>query len=260
MDAEPGLLGSDVAGQRHLREQSRSLLAFAGVALTGVALACVHGEKAGEGWAELDPPGGEPLAQLLTGNPVGVRSQQFGEVLARRTAVRVGSSQGCRRVPDAFPVDVGLHGEFCCTRGPYGRGGGDFGVLIEQHQLLELDIPHLATESEAASEDQSRCSQGHFAVGSTRIGSHVVDLVVGQPRQLCGADVVLPDVALRLLGQPHMLAEQGVHRRGARTAQLLFCGRGFEEEVAVSPRRQRCVEEVAARIQGGEIDRGAGAV
>ena len=202
------------------------------------------------------PPGGEPLPQLVTRHPVGVRRQQFGDVPAGWAAVVVDGRQCRHRLPDALPVLIGLHHELGDTGALDRCDGGDFGVLVEQQQLFEPDVAHLT----AVAEHRFGCGQGHFAVGGSRVGGHVVDLVVGQPRQLPGADVGLPGVPLGLLRQPHVLAQQRVHRGRARTARLGVLAVGLDEEVPVGPGRQRRVDQPPARIQDGEIDCGAGAV
>ena len=57
-----------------------------------------------------------------------------------------------------------------------------------------------------------------------------------------------------------MLAQQRVHRRYARTTGRGVVAVGLNQKVTVGPRRQWRVHQTSARIQGGEIDRGAGAV
>ena len=116
----------------------------------------MHGRKAGERGSELDPPGGEPSPQLLSGDPVGVCRQQCGDVLAgsrRGVAVVVGCRQGRHRVADALPVQVRLRGELRCTCWTDRRGGGDSGALVEEHQLFEPDVAHLV----GVTEHQFRC-------------------------------------------------------------------------------------------------------
>lgn len=142
---------------------------------------------------------------------------------------------------DAFPVDVGLHGEFCCTEA-LRCGGGDFGVLIEQHQLLELDI-HTSLPNPGCLRRPIPLQPRPFRGRQHPDRQPLLALAVGQPRQLCGADVVLPDVALRLLGQPHAARRAGgAPARCTHRAAVVLRPRLPEEEVAVSPRRQRCVE------------------
>ena len=67
--------------------------------------------------------------------------------------------------------------------------------------------------------------QRHLAVGGPGKGGHVVYLVIAQPGQCRGADLGLPHVALRLLGQPHMRAQQRMHSNRAATLRLLCLGR-----------------------------------
>ena len=101
MNAVAGLLGADVAGQCDLCEHRRSIVAATGM----------YGDQAGERGTEMDPPSGEPLAHLVTGNPVGMRRQKLGDVLARGAGVFVGSRQHRYRLADALAVLFGLHSE-----------------------------------------------------------------------------------------------------------------------------------------------------
>ena len=55
-------------------------------------------------------------------------------------------------------------------------------------------------------EDCAIRRERHLAVGRSRKGSHIVYPVVGQPGLRRGADLPLPNVALRLLVQSHMRA------------------------------------------------------
>ena len=157
---------------------------------------------------------------------------------------------------DAFTVEFGLGGELRRARGPDRGGGDDSGALIKQHQLLEPDVADLTTVSQY----QFRCCQGHFAVSSTRIGRDVVDPVIGKPRQLRGADIALPGVPFGLLGQPDVLTQQGVHRRGGPTARRVVPGCRLEKEAAMGPGRQRRIHQASTRKQSGEIDRSTDAV
>ena len=79
-------------------------------------------------------------------------------------------------------------------------------MLVEQHQFLETDIADLAAAI-GTSKDEICCGQRHFAIGGAGKGGHAIDLVIGEPGQLRGAGIVLPDVALGLLGQTHMLTQ-----------------------------------------------------
>ena len=117
------------------------------------------------------------------------------------------SSTACRTAAarrDVFAVLVGLHHERRRPRRLHRRGDADGGLLVQQQHLLETDVADLGR---LAKHGAGR-GQRHLAVGSTRKGGRIVDLVVGQPGQRVGADVALPDVAFRLLGQPHMRAQQ----------------------------------------------------
>ena len=73
----------------------------------------------------------------------------------------------------------------------------------------------MSRTSDRLAEDRASGGQRHLAVGGPGKDSHVVHLVVAQPRLRRGADVALPNVALRLLLQPHVRAQQRMHRNGA---------------------------------------------
>ena len=192
MNAVAGLLGADIAGQCDFCEHRRSVVAVAGV----------HGDQAGERGTEMDPPGGEPLAHLVTGNPVGVRRQKLGNVLTRGGSVVVDSGQCRHGLADALAVLFGLHSELCQSGASDGRDGCDIGVLIEQHQLFELDVSDLAV----IAEHEFCCGQGHLAVSGSGVRRYVIDTMVAQPRQSPSADVGLPGVPLGLFRQAYMLA------------------------------------------------------
>ena len=96
------------------------------------------------------------------------------------------------------------------------RRGGCQGLVVEQQRLLEADVADLGRLTEGG----ARRGQRHLAVRGTGKRGHAVDLVVGQPGVRRGADLALPDVALRLLQQVHVCPEQ----RDARPGREAPCG------------------------------------
>ncbi len=190
-----GLLRADVAGQTDLGEQRRS-----------VTIGGVHGGQRGERGPELDPAGGEPLADLLAGDPVRVCAEQAGDVMGGRPTLVIGRPQGRDRLTDPLAILVGLYGELGHARTLDRRHGGDLGAVVEQHQLLELDVGDDTTRVGRAEQGVGG-GESHLAVGGARVGGDVVDLVVGQPWQFRRAHIALPGVPLGLLRQPDVLTE-----------------------------------------------------
>ena len=84
----------------------------------------------------------------------------------------------------------------------------DLGLLIEKQHLLEADV----ADPGRLAEDGAGRGQRYLAVGRARKGSRAVYLVIGQPGQRRSADLGLPNVALGLLRQAHMLSHQRMHR------------------------------------------------
>ena len=91
------------------------------------------------------------------------------------------------------------------------RDGADGGLVIQQQHLLEADVADFG----CVAEDGARGGQRHLAVGGPGKGRHTVDLVIGQPRVRRGADLGLPHVALGLLLQTDVRAQQRMHGRAA---------------------------------------------
>ena len=84
----------------------------------------------------------------------------------------------------------------------------------------------MSRTSEASPSTAARGRQRHLAVGGAGQRGNVVDLVVAEPRLGLGADVGLPHVALRLLGQAHVRAQQRVHRQRGGAVRLIPARRG----------------------------------
>ena len=125
--------------------------------------------------------------------------------------------------------------------------GGHRCLLFEQKHLLEGDVTGLA----GVAEHRSCGRQCHLAVGGARQRGHPVDLVIAQPRLGIGADVGLPHVTLRHLGQPDVCAEQRVHRQRGGALLLPVAG---QDQPGVGPRGQRRVDECPVRPQDAEIE------
>ena len=172
--------------------------------------------------------------------------------VVNRRIVGLGGVQHGACTPLPLAVLVGLHDEFE-DAGRLHRGDGVYRRLVlEQHHPLEPDVADLRGVAE-----RGACrGQCHLAVGGAGQRGHVVDLVVGQPRQCRGPDRGLPSVPFGLLEQAHMRAQQRVRGHQMRAAGLLVGIRG-QHQAAVRPGRQRRVDQLAGRKQHGEVHLGA---
>ncbi|CFE46310.1 Uncharacterised protein [Mycobacterium tuberculosis] len=207
MDSVGALLEPDRRGQRDLGQHRR-----------GSRLGGMRGGQTTERGAQSNTTLGERFPHGGPVHGVRMRLQQSGDVVPRRRAVIFGGAQRRGGMPGGFTVPVGLHGEVDDTRRVDRCDGVDRGLLVEQQHLLKGDVANLSRFAE----DLSGRSQSHLAVGGAGKGGNVMHLMIAEPGQHRGANVALPDVALRFLSQPHMRAKQRMHGDGAGTLCPLF--------------------------------------
>ena len=183
--------------------------------------------------------------------------QQGGHIACGRLLLGgLGLVQDSTGPARAFAVFVGLHEEVGDARHRDRCDGGNRRLLVEQQHLLE---DHVADLGPIAEHFACR-GQRHLAVGRAWQRSNVVDLVVTEPRLRRGTDVGLPDVALRLLGQAHVLAQQRMDRHGRRTMRGGVGVIARQHQRTVGPRGQRRIHEPPLGIHDREVDRSARAV
>ena len=199
----------------------------------------MHGGQTGEGGTDTEYRADPTIAQLGAVHAARVRGQQSGHVVRGRLVLVLGGMQDCGGPPHAFPVLVGLHVEVDDARRLHRRDGADGVCVIEQQHLLEADVADFGR----LAEDRASRGQRHLAVGGPRKGSHIVDLVVAQPGLGRGADLALPDVALRFLLQAHMRAHQRMHRNRATAACSGILTVAGQQQPTVRPGRQRRVHQ-----------------
>ena len=185
-----------------------------------------------------------------------MRPEQRGHVMRRRLLVILGGMQDRGGPPHVFTVPVGLHQEVDDTRRRDHGDGIDGGLLVEQQHLLEADVADLGCLA------QGRASGGqrHLAVGSPRQRGHIVDLMVTEPWQCLRANLGLPRVALRLLVQTDVRAQQWVHRNRATTMCWGFLTIARQQQRTMCPGRQRRVHQAPVWVEHREVHRGARAV
>ena len=165
----------------------------------------------------------------------------------------LGAVQSRRGSRHSFAVLVGLHLQLGEVRGVQRRDRCQFGVFVQQQQVLEGDIGHLRSRAEQL----IGSGQCHLAVGGTGQGGDAAHPVVGQPGQHRGADIGLPGVPLGFLDKPHMCSEQRMGRHAVVSWGALRAG---QQEVVVGPHRKWHIEQPPGGVQRREIHSGTGGV
>lgn len=130
------------------------------------------------------------------------------------------------------------------------------GLILDQQHLVEAEVAYFGRVPKCG----VRRSQSYLAVGRCWKSCHFVYPVIGQPAQRRGSDLGLPRVALRLLGQAHMGAQQRMHGDGWSSLRLGVPAVEAEEQVTVRPCRQRYIQQATVGVQHREIHGGTDAV
>ena len=84
--------------------------------------------------------------------------------------------------------------------------------------------------------------------------------MITEPWQCLGADLGLPRVALRLLVQTDVRAQQWMHRNRATTMYWGFLTVARQQQRTMCPGRQRRVHQTPVWVEHREVHRGARAV
>ncbi len=108
----------------------------------------------------------------------------------------------------SFALLLGLDRERDGAGGIDRGDGAGRGLGIQRQHRLEVDIADLGV----LAEDSAGRGQRHLAVDGAGKRGGLVDLIVGQPWLRRGAELRLPHVALRLLGQAHVRTQQRMGR------------------------------------------------